>query len=335
MSNYSYSLESDSLSDLLQKAKNLLLKNGIETKSQRGLTYSLNNVFLTWVGPVKDKTRYSFWDKKSDEWYQDNFVRKNKGNLPEIDKKSGSLLIPYRYAERSRYHDSGWGYGLAVVRAAKKVGKIKDINKWLVEMGELVHLQTIMAVLLWWGKDNFEFWLKNEAVLERLVKSTRVDTLDKIVLDIKNNPQSRRAILPSFMYGLDYFLNPLMGVSCYQNFQLLPSGKNEPLSSLHWHRSLDCSGGAQLDFNHDHDWLAYASKKAGRSMGNINLVVGNLHLYMTKAENTSDAILPNDSVEKRLCMWTDGYRSGNNTAAELMTKENYKKNAKRLALQFK
>ena len=336
-------IESDSLADLITKSKNQLLKFGNKSTSQRGQTWSLNNILLVWRKPEIDETRFNFWSQKDDLWYQKNFVGKKGENKPENLALKGELLFPYKYAHRSRFYDSGLGYGLAVIRAYSKVGKnfnliLKkrtDFEGWLSEMGKFVHLQTIMSVLLWWGKDGFEFWSKNEKFLEGFIKRSRIDTLDKVVNEVSETSLTRRAIIPSFMYTGDYLLHPMMGVPPYQNFQLLPTESNEPLSSLHWHRSLDTSGGAQLDFNHDYSWLVYACEKTRRPMGSITILAGNLHLYSAREDGKSEGVLENDSIKKRLCMWTDGYESGKGLPGELLKNENYSKNADRVFTKLK
>jgi hypothetical protein len=331
-------IESNSLGKLLTETKDILIEKGIKSESQKGATYSLNNVLLSWENPKTDNTRYTFWSKKANDWYQRVFVRKESAKLPEELPESGDLLFPYTYAQRGRLYDGSWGLGLAVVNAARKLktdlNKVcmdrKSVNSWLGKMGEMVHIQNVMAVLIWWKKDIFNFWLKNYRTLEILVENTRFDPLEKISEEIRLAPLTRRAITPSLVYSIDYMLTPMIGIPPYQNFQLLPSEKDSPLSSLHWHRSLDASGGAQLDFNHDLEWLSFACRKTRRRMGTISILVGNLHLYVSSEGKKEESILANESIEDRLNMWTDGYRSGKGVVKDLLQKDAYQKNLNRV-----
>ena len=325
-----YKIESESLGGLLTSAKKLLQTKGVKTVSQRGATYSLNRVLLTWTKPSLKKDRYVFRSLKEDEWYQNIFVRKLSKNIPERLASSGEYLFPYKYAQRGRFYDSGWGYTFGVVRAIERVGgsldthlkNIKNFESWLVDLGKYIHLQTVLTTFTKWGsKKMLKFWAKNISLLETIKDSSRIDPLEKIIKEVKNTSETRRAITPSFMYGGDYLLNPMMGVPPYQNFQLLPGKENDKLSSLHWHRSLDASGGAQLDFNHDFDWLSEASVKTGRKMGGISVITGNLHLY--SSEET-------DNVKDWLYRVTDGYASDSNTLMELSKKDVYAKNIRRV-----
>jgi hypothetical protein len=238
--------------------------------------------------------------------------------------------FPYKYAHRGRYFDNGWGYVLAVCESINSVGgnlgthlkNKKNFIKWLEEIGEFVHIQTVLSVLSWCGeRKNLSFWLKNNQLLKSIIISSRIDPLEKIIKEVKNTPETRRAITPSFMYTSDYLLDPMMGVPPYQNFQLLPGKSSDSLSSLHWHRSLDASGGAQLDFNHDFEWLSMACSKTKRKMGSISIITGNLHLYLP--EET-------DNVKDWLVRVTDGYISGSGSTRELLKKEVYVKNVERV-----
>lgn len=324
-------LKAKRLDTLLEKVKYFLLKNGVKSTSQRGTTYSLNKILLVWEEPFHstDKSRYSFRSKEEDTWYQKIFVEKSKNNLPEKIAKKGELIFPYKYAQRSRFYDTGWGYGLATILASKEIGikpdaafrDIESFSSWLIEMGEYVHVQTVLEVLSMWGRRGFTYWSKNPDLLNQTIKGLRIDVLDRITKEIISSPETRRAITPSNMYPGDYLLDPMMGVPPYQNFQLLPGDRRDKLSSLHWHRSLDASGGAQLDFNHDFSWLKYASLKSKRKMGSIAILAGNLHLYVPEETN---------NIKDWLKRVTDGYQSGNGTPRDLIGKEAYLRNIKRV-----
>lgn len=336
-------IKSSSLGGLLQKAKKILLEKGVKTKSQRGLTWSLNKILLVWTNPQAGKERYSFWSKKEDQWYQNIFVKKRKSHCPENLAKKNDWLFPYTYAQRSRFCDGGLGYSLALVKAAKKIdtnlnqilGNPGDFTSWLAKIGEMVHLQNILSVLKWWQKDLFIYWFNNEKLLQAILNKTRIDALERIIQEINACSLTRRAITPSFIYPLDYFLKPAMGLPPYQNFQLLPGKEKEPLSSLHWHRSLDAAGGAQLDFNHDFDWLAKAGLKTNRPMGTIAILVGNLHLYADSEKKARHTIIPNDNIKKWLAKVTDGYQSGSGGVANLLAQKTYQKNISTIFSKFR
>src|SRR3989344_1801197 len=176
-------IKADLLEELLTKAKETILKKGDKKPSQRGFTWSLNTVLLSWTNPSKDKTRYAFWPEKEDEWYHAHFVAKKKANVPEKLAKKGDYLFPYTYAQRSRFFDTGLGYGLVVLSASDRV-KIPFVralkNKssflaWLTDMGEFVHLQTVLAPLTQWGKNGFKFYSKNKEMLVYLLSHSRID----------------------------------------------------------------------------------------------------------------------------------------------------------------
>lgn len=330
-------ITSRSLSALLKKTRQTLLSKGKVSKSQRGMTWSLNNVLLVWSSPSTDRKGYDFWPEKEDKWYQNNFVRKETAGLPEDPALKGEILFPYFYSHRSRYHDDGWGYLLGSVRAAKKIHikkseMIKDINSFkecLVSLSEYVHLQNLLSVLIWQGSGFFDYWFLNEKLLEETLTNTRFDTLERVVSEVRKNPLTRRAIIPSLMYTTDYLLDPMMGVPPYQNFQLLPSKENTPLSSSHWHRSLDASGGAQLDFHHDFDWLKFACRKTKRKMGSISIFAGNLHLYAATRKEARNKVMTNDNIQGRLKMWTDGYSAGEGIPKVLVKNSHYIKNIRK------
>jgi hypothetical protein len=327
---------SGSLRDLLRDAKTAVMENGIRIVSQKGQTKSISGVTLVWQNPKMDKDSYFYWDKASDDWYQRVFVDKRKENRPEEIGARGCILFPYRYSQRSRFYDTGIGYLLALVNSMKILGTspskaIKSFgffSEFLSEVGELVHLQTVLASLRWLGRRRLEKYFRDVTELKNELDMTRSDTLARVTEEARINPFSRRLVTPSFVYGaIDQGLDSIVDVPCYQFFQVLPATYDRPVSSVHFHRSLNVGGGAQLDFHHDYDWLTYITGKTGRKMGDITMMVGDMHVY-EDTEGSDENLSGKTDIQKWLMSSTGGYKSGQGEARRLLTEnEFYKRNA--------
>ena len=248
--------------------------------------------------------------------------------------KQGDFLFPYTYAARSRFWDGGWGYVQAVIRATQKVGgdvvsitkSLETFMDYLTAAGDLVHLQVIMAVWDWLGSQQMAAFLENPFQVDSFLSRSRIDQLNRIINEIKENPASRRAVTVSFVYPeLDQRLLPLLGIPPYQFFQLLPGEANEPLHSFHVHRSLDAGQGVLLDFFHDYYWLAEAAARVNRPLGTITVSAGDFHVYLPSEE--APAV---DRIEKWLMDVTDGYQAGFEMPEKLLKKEKYLQNARRI-----
>ncbi|MFA6511525.1 MAG: thymidylate synthase [Patescibacteria group bacterium] len=325
-------LSSSSLKKLLEDARTLIIEQGTKTETQRGTTFSLNNVMLTWEKPQEDASSYWYWDKEADDWYQKHFVEKRDENDPAVLPLEGQLLYSYTYAHRSRFWDGGWGYVLAVVRALQQAG-ITSLDQdphaaqeAIAAVARFVHLQAVLAVFFWLGPDEINRYLKQPQLLEDMLQRMRQDTLRNAIDEIQNNPYSRRAVTVSFVYpAIDFALKPAMSVPPYQFFQLLPAeATNAPVASSHVHRSLDVAGGAQLDFHHDLAWLREAGQFTNRPVGAMTVVAHNLHLYVQGDENNNANLTSKTSIQEWLNSVSDGYAAQSNEHVAFMEQDVYK-----------
>jgi len=317
----SANFEGSDLQDVLEEARAYVLSSGRALTSARGQTFSARGVRLVWHA----RKDFSFWgwDREDTEHYYRVFVDGNPDNRPERLAGPGELVFPYTYAARSRFWDGGWGAVLAVLEATKaldvSISRVlsseESFCRYLALAGERIHLQTLLAVWDWVGREQMAEWLHEPDRVQVLVRRTRTDQLERIIREIQANPGSRRAVTASFILpNLDQRLSRLQGLPPYQLFQLLPGGPDEPLHSFHVHRSLDASDGVQLDFYHDYCWLKDACRRLGRPMGSITIAAGDFHVYMGQ-----QGPLERGSLEDWLMKVTDGYRTGAGRAAELVS----------------
>jgi hypothetical protein len=275
-----------SVTEVLSKAKELILAKGKRKKSQRGETVSLPCVDLVLKDPESDAEPYPVWDQEATDWYLNYFVDKNNRLLPENISEAGQDLTPYTYAHRSRFFDFGLGYTLAFCRAVKALGldlqrrkHPDEFSQFLLKVGQKLHLQNVLAVMSWWGRKRLSHWLDTPEDLEDFLDRTRQDTLLEVINQVCHSPKTRRAITPSFIYpNIDLAL-PAGGVPPYQNYQLLNTP--EGLISIHLHRSMDLGGGIQLDFAHDVSWAKIVAENLGVFPKRIIIRVNDLHLYQT------------------------------------------------------
>lgn len=272
--------------DVLSQVWEAIQSHGIAIETQRGLAKSIRGATLIINDITNDKKNYPYWDKESDDWYQANFVRKESTLAPEVIK-TGQDIYPYKYAWRSRYYDAGFGYVVGFLNALKRIKKkelrIKD-EKQLIELlrqsYQLIHPEVVLAVLAWKGQKLLNFYLQNPKILDLELESQRRDTLESVIAEVKQSPNTRRAIMPAFTYEHIDHSGAAGGVPVYQNYQLYANfnKKGEPvsISSYHLHRAIDAFGGAQLDINHDKEWGLYASKKLGLPLEKIVIYVNDV-----------------------------------------------------------
>lgn len=326
-------LKNTSLKRLLSQAKEKVIKYGEKRDCPRGAVLSLKGMKLAWENPLEDKDAYFYWNKKSADWYYQIFVAKKKANKPEALPNKGDWLYPYKYAHRSRFYDHGWGYLSLLVSLFKKLAikpeKFGRSKKYFYEslalLGDYLHLQIVLS-LLYAMSFQVKAFLKKEKELKEWLPKIRIDTLSSVIGEIARNPNSRRAVTPSFVYPLtDMKLKPFYGLPPYQLFQLLPGEKDSPLYSFHYHRSLDVEGGAQLDFIHDLNWLQEASLITGRKIGGITIAIGDFHIYPEAMEKVKQ------NITDWLAFVTDGYPAQTGEAKGLLrTIDFYRNNARLL-----
>ena len=311
--------EGSNLREVLEEARSHVLSSGRRLASARGETFSARGVRLVWQ--AQEDFSFWGWDREATERYYRIFVDGNSANQPESLAQAGELVFPYTYAARSRFWDGGWGAVLAVLQASRELGDpVREVLKseesfcrYLAQAGERVHLQTLLAVWDWLGKEQLAEWLVEPQRVQALLQRTRADQLERVIAEIGASPGSRRAVTASFVLpNLDQRLSRLQGVPPYQLFQLLPGGRDEPLHSFHVHRSLDASDGVQLDFYHDYCWLKEACRRLGRPLGTITIAAGDYHVYLGP-----QGPLERGSLEDWLIKVTDGYRTGAGRAGEL------------------
>lgn len=317
------SLADTTLAGLFNQAREAIRERGALHETPRGATHSLNGVMLTWVSPERDTTPPPRWSRAEIAEYLDIFVSGRPENDPARPAKPGVLVFPYTYAARARYWDGGWGY-LAALRVAMRatgwtVSSIATSREafegFLAEMGERLHLQTVLALCALYPPAELHRWLDDPERLSALRRAWQRDLLADAIADIAKQPASRRAIVSALSYPqLEDQLRPRMGLPPYQLFQFLPGEAGTPLSSIHVHRSLDLESGAVLDFAHDLAWLREASARTGRRVGDITVVAHNLHAYVGREESAS----PREGIRGWLCRVTDGYETGRGAPRALL-----------------
>lgn len=323
------------LEDLFDEARQQLFRTGRRGLSPRGETLSLNNVTLVWEAPQNSGYPVWSWSEAVNQFYQTIFVQKNDANRPEAIKAPGDFIFPYTYSARSRYWDGGWGSVKSVVDVTRQLApslpaalhSIAAFNDYLSEASEYVHLQTLLAVWNWIGVRHLATLIREPHRLDELLVRNRLDQLDVVVDNLADDPSSRRAITSSFLYpSLDFQLRPAMAVPAYQIFQLLPAHDgSEPVSSLHYHRSLDLGDGIVLDYYHDLQWLAYAAGRLQRTMGSITVVSGNLHLYVERPSHRERSYSSATSLLEWLFFVTDGCTAGSGSGKQLLNSARYRK----------
>jgi thymidylate synthase len=291
--NIGFIFEGKTPSDVLKDVQETIQTHGTTVQTQRGIVKSIRGATFIINDISNEKKNYPYWDKQSDDWYQDNFVRKETTLAPEIIK-SGQDIYPYKYAWRSRYYDSGFGYVVAVIKVLKKL-RIKNLRitnqgqliDLLKQSYQLIHPEVVLAVLSWKGLKLLNFYLENPKILALELQSQRRDTLESVIEEVKQSPSTRRAIMPSFTYEHIDHSGAAGGVPVYQNYQLYVNfderssssnkkGNPESITSYHLHRAIDAFGGAQLDINHDKEWGLYASKKLKLPLQKIVIYVNDV-----------------------------------------------------------
>ncbi|HEX9069706.1 MAG TPA: thymidylate synthase [Ktedonobacterales bacterium] len=335
MSQIPLTLAMPTLVDLLAAAHETLLRDGMRHETPRGPTRSLNAVTLTWQSPDADHALPLPWTARDVAWYLDTFVSGHTENDPARPRDTGELVFPYTYAARSRFWDAGWGYLHAAAMTLREAGlhparltaSRHDFAATLATLGERLHLQTVLSLCAAFPREALLRWLANPAEVAALMAGWRRDTVASAIDDIAVTPGSRRAVVTSLSYPhLEDALIPRMGMPPYQLFQYLPGEQAEPLATIHVHRSLDVLGGVPLDLHHDLLWLREAARQTGRPVGSITVVAHNLHLY----ERPDLADRDGEDIETWLCRVTDGYRTGDETAARLLAEPAYAANADRI-----
>lgn len=331
-------LASPSLADLLDQARAVVLRAGAAHQTQRGPTRSLNGVLLTWEAPERDGSAPGQWRPDDVAWYLDTFVAPHPANDPVRLAAPGALVFPYTYAARARFWDGGWGYAEALVAAIGEDGlDVAEVARSetafvqaLGALGERLHLQTILSLFALYSPRVISGWLARPDAVNMLRTGWRRDLLAAAIGDVAATPSSRRAVVSALCYPqLEEQLQPRMGLPPYQLFQLLPGAADEPIHSIHVHRSLDVSGGAPLDFYHDLAWLREASAHLGRPVGDISVVAHNLHAYEREPTAAEDAASA-ETIQAWLCRVTDGYVSGMGAPRALLELPDYQANVARI-----
>lgn len=272
--------------DVLSQIWDSIKQNGTEIQTQRGMAKSIRGVTLIINDISDEKKNYPYWSKTEDDWYQDNFVRKET-NLPPEQIIKDADIFTYKYAWRSRYYDGGFGYVKAFISSLGKleikklnINSISQLRDLITQTYRYIHPESLLAVLSWKGSRLINFYLENPAILDLELLSQRRDTLESVIAELKQSPNSRRAIIPSFTYEHIDHSGAAGGVPVYQNYQLYVNfnRKGEPISltSLHLHRAIDAFGGAQLDINHDKEWGLLASRKLGLPLQNIVIYINDV-----------------------------------------------------------
>lgn len=324
----SFAVASASLADLLTEARMAFVDLASDHQTQRGATQSVNNVALTWLAPQQfDEDRLP-WSRADIDWYLDHFVAAQPLNDP-LMPSPGGLVFPYTYAGRARYWDGGWGalvvlietlldLGVRLDRAQREQGYFTNL---VALLGERLHVQTVLSLFSLYPPALLMPFMRQPDLVRAIAAGWRRDQLAAAIDGMRTNSHSRRAVVASLTYPqLEEELIPQMGNPPYQLFQMLPDDASVPLRSIHEHRSLDLTSAAPLDFAHDLAWLQEASTALGRTVGDITIIAHNLHERASRDE----------TIEAWLSRVTDGYRTGQGLAANLVRTEPYAANVARI-----
>ena len=333
MTKVGFLFEGQTTTDVLKQVWTTISKQGSEYKSQRGMIRSIKGATLVINDPLNESKNYPYWNKKEDDWYQNNFVRKetNVG----CEKIGLSDIFPYKYVWRSRYYDSGLGYVKGTLDTFKKLGVGKVNFKTKSELVGMLkrsymyyHPESILAVLAWKGSKLLNFYLENPKVLAQELASNRRDTLLFVINEIKQSPQSRRAITPSFTYEQIDHSGVAGGVPVYQNYQLYTefskSGKPVGLFSFHLHRAMDAMGGTQLDITHDREWGKIASAKLGLPLKKMVIYSNDIYYHVPEKSGHKD-LVAKTSIRDWLFAVTDAYDPKKDDIEKRLASEIYQK----------
>src|SRR3989344_2208012 len=310
--NTGFLFEGKSADAVLKKAWDSIKKNGSEYKSQRGLSRSIKAATFIITEPQDDRKSYPYWSKSEDDWYQDNFVKKESNKPPEYLKHKQDIY-GYKYAWRSRYYDSGWGYLKGVISLLqylklKRVNfsKKSDLIDLIKQTYKLYHPEIILAVLSWKGEKLINFYLKNPEILDLELKSQREDTLLSIVEELRYSPTSRRAIIPSFIYQNIDHSGSAGAVPVYQN--------------------------DQLDINHDREWGMIASQR-------LRLPLQKIVIYANDVWANSDKDQKHLSQKTDIKSWlfavTDAYDPETLDIDARISSDNFQKKLEHTLKKFK
>lgn len=301
---------------VLEQVWNTINSEGKEYHSQRGLVKSIKGTALIVTNPLDKSHNYPYWDEKSDNWYQNNFVRKETISPPEIIVPEQDVYT-YKYAWRSRYYDGGLGYVKGVIEVLKSlgIGKVHfgsptEIEDLLKRASTTYHPESLLAVLAWKGVKLINSYLENPDKLEAELASQRVDTLFLVINELKQNISSRRAITPSFIYPYIDQSGAAGGVPVYQNYQIEATfdkaGKPVGLVSYHWHRAMDAMGGTQLDISHDREWGSLASHELGLPLQSMVIYCSDIY-YHVLTEGANNHLVEKTNIRNWLFSVTDAY----------------------------
>ncbi|MBI4128379.1 MAG: hypothetical protein HY459_04945 [Parcubacteria group bacterium] len=307
-------VKEETLSEAIEKAREQLAKEGVRHRSSLGTTLRLFGAIITVPYQSEGEHWYPYWSKTDDEWYQHEFVAKREP-IEAIKERKG--LFSYRYADRSRFHDAGFGALAATVAITRHLSYIEipltsnaELTRFLAAAARHVHPQVILATIAWVGAVRLkEYTQSPERIFDHLALIRR-DTLDIIVNELRLRPNSRQAITPSFLYPPIDFINWRVErnfIPPYQDFQLMITP--EGLVSIHQHRSLDVKGGIQLDINHDRAWLTEASQALGVPPAKIVTIANDLHEYIDDGggPHNSKHLTEKTTIRDWLFSVTDGY----------------------------
>ncbi len=312
-----YTFSAKTTKEALQMVWDTVKSEGHIYQGQRGKVKSIKGGMIVIRNPLAEEYNYPYWGQDDDNWYQDNFVRKETTGLPENLGDGKSDIFPYKYSWRSRHYDSGWGYVSGVVSLLKRFDynkiSFKDKNElidFLKKSYKIYHPENILSVLAWKGKDLLNFYLSHPDILSLELLNNRRDTLETVIEEVKLNPSTRRAIMPSFTYEQIDHSKVAGGVPVYQNYQLYtefdehnnPSG----LISMHIHRAFDVKGGTQLDISHDREWGQIASQKLGLPLKAI-IIYGNDLWYEVSDDPLENESTPKNNIHDWLFWVTDAY----------------------------
>ncbi|MCA9392045.1 hypothetical protein KC614_02460 [candidate division WWE3 bacterium] len=296
---------------IVDNAYSHVRSHGQRVDTSQGPIKALNSVTLILEDPSSADGRYPFWDKESEDWYLNTFVSPTAAPPESHDH---DLIFPYTYAWRSRHHDDGWGYVVALTNILQALNysdlpfeRVDDLKQLLRETYHTLHPDVVLAVLSWLKRENMLLFLINSQIPQEILKASRNDVLGTLVKQLVNTPSSRKAITPSFYYNTTDRYGILEHTPAYQNYQIVidfdQQGSPVGFESFHQHRSLDASGSIQLDFAHDINWAGLISQKLGIPVQKITIHTNQLFIDDGKSDSEEQP----SNIKNLLLKATSGY----------------------------
>lgn len=327
-------IKEDSLGRLVERASNHVQNHGETVTTIYGNQKSLSSATLVLENFTNLHNRYLSWDQGSEEWYLNTFVHAT--TPPEQNKPT--IIFPYTYAWRLRYHDQGWGHVVLLVDLLQKLNygdlpfqNYEDIAQLIRETYHIIHPDIVLSVLAWLKRENLILFLINPQIVNEILKSTRQDLVQTIIHQAMSAPSTHKAITPSLLYSSIDSSDLVDHAPAFQNFQIaiLFDKNDKPIGfeSFHHHRSLDASSSLQLDLAQDLDLGHFISQKIG--IPYARLTIHTNQLFVNSSSDTTQV-----SIKDALLKATSAYEPDNFAINDLLHSDKYRSKINLALKQF-